>query len=276
MENFTKYTTIMEQNIEYKSVIIPLLPQNQYVKILDYGGGTGMLSKIIKISNPQAIVHLADTNPEMLGMAKYNHSADEYINPYLTPITEKYDVIILCSVLHEVEEKKRLIQKLYNNLYSFGQFIIRDGYAEDPVNNSITSYQLRHPEEAYRFYKACGNSIIGRLNLDFYKDVVMGSKNDLRAFLQTYTWGWDSMEREKHENQIWLSRSAALHLFEHKIDGFQYPLKKHYFPETLEYIPICQPNYFNHMNELIVMKDMWNTHAIVNITKINMGGGLYE
>lgn len=256
----------MGENIGYKTAIIPLIPRGE-VNILDYGGGTGILSQAIRMSNPWAYITIADISESMLEIARERNSADEYVLmpnrlPYKT-----YDVIILCSILHEVEDREKLIKELSPSLKPGGLLIIRDGYAELPVNNKWDSLKLVDFEDAYTFFtEDCYGGTIFRLDLDFNESesMIFGRLNDLRAFVDTYTWGRESVEREKHENRLWMNKESLIKLFTYSNPskyGSEYNLN------SLTCIPICQPGYFTYLEKIIKVDKMWNTHAIATIRK---------
>lgn len=261
MDNFTKYTSRMELNIEYKTILLPLIPQGE-VKILDLGGGTGALSKMIKISNPLAEVHLADSSTEMLELAEENKSADKYFNVQTDEVPKDYDAIVMCSMLHEVPNRKSFVEQITRHLKPGGSIIIRDGFAESEDDNDFVVYKLIDPEDAEDFYNSCKGTMIGKLPITFFGGHIIGFANDVRAFLDTYTWGWDSKPRESQENKLWCSIEEVYDLF-----GCEEYEECKYDLSSLLYVPICQFNYFDHMSKLIEVKNMWNTHAIIAIKK---------
>ena len=255
----------MDANISYKTAILPLLPTGE-VNILDYGGGVGGLSQIIKMSNPKAYVTIADISKEMLEIAETRGNANEYVlMPKQLPYN-MFDAIILCSVLHEVEDKQQLIKDLTPSLRPGGIIIIRDGFAEESYNNKWNIIKPLDYGDAYDFYFLdCYDSIIFDLDLDFNytEGTISGLENDLRAFVDTYTWGRESVAREKHENRLWMNKDSVTKLFsipdKDRLNMFNL--------ESLTFTPICQPNYFTHLQKIIKVDKMWNTHAIATIKK---------
>ena len=96
------------------------------VKLLDIGCGTGLSTKLIldsKIGTTVESVTLLDTSPQMLKQAEKKASRwnVQYtlINGHLNSVNEKFDIIVICSVLHHIPDLpvflKEVDQKLNPN-----------------------------------------------------------------------------------------------------------------------------------------------------------------
>ena len=269
--NFDNFVQRMNSNIGYKSVILPLLPKGG-VNILDVGGGAGVLSHQMKISNPHAHITLLDHDVEMLKIAKENKTADLYVSDMSELAYHTYDAIVLCSVLHEIPHWDSFFEKLLRYIKPGGKFIIRDGFKSENTatmdilmeHNSFKPkkdyrIKLKNPLEAIAFFLKCGEkSFIGKLSLQFTDDgYVMGMKDDVRTFLQTYTWGFESMHREKNENHLFATKDE---LYE-RITPYVCMNEN-----TFKYTPICQQDYFKHLSKIAEIDEMWNTHFVLEVT----------
>lgn len=256
-KNLQDFMETMNGNISYKTAILPLLPKGR-VNILDVGGGTGVLSHAIKMSNPNAHITLVDHSEEMLKTARKNNTADLYVSSIEELPKAAYDAVVLCSVLHEIPEWQKVIGASYRLLKIGGVLIIRDGYDSSGDRPQDFHLILKNPTRAKYFFDSCDeNSIIGGLDLRFEGDQIIGKERDVKAFLQTYTWGLESLHREQHENHLFATLGDIA--WGCKLAGFDM--------KTFKSTPICQQNYFKHLDKLVELTEMWNTHIIVKVTK---------
>lgn len=261
MNEMQKFMATLDSNLGYKTAILPLLPKGK-VNILDFGGGTGVLSNAIKLSNPEAHVAILDINEEMLATAKQNNTADFYCNSIESLPHQAYDAIVLCSVLHELKYWRYTLKNLQTKLRSGGILVIRDGMRSRrysyPRENGY-SVKLRNPEKAKQFFEKCeAGSLISKLSIYFEEDYLVGDTDDVRSFLQTYTWGEDALEREQHENHLFASVNEIKSFL---CDDLEYN------PDDFKATEICQQNYFKHLDKLIEVEEMWNTHMIITSKK---------
>lgn len=261
MNEMQKFMATLDSNLGYKTAILPLLPKGK-VNILDFGGGTGVLSNAIKLSNPEAHVAILDINEEMLATAKQNNTADFYCNSIESLPHQAYDAIVLCSVLHELKYWRYTLKNLQTKLRSGGIFVIRDGVRSRRYSyprESGYSVKLRNPEKAKQFFEKCETgSLISKLSIYFEEDYLAGDIDDVRSFLQTYTWGEDALEREQHENHLFASVNEIKSFL---CDDLEYN------PDDFKATEICQQNYFKHLDKLIEVEEMWNTHMIITSKK---------
>lgn len=250
--NFEQYIERMSDNLRYKLEILNYIPKREGLRILDFGCGSGILSKHICEFRPDCIVHALDSNLEMLKVAKLNNSADRYFENIERLQYNKYDVIILSSVLHESEDKFLLMDILSQHIDKENQgcFIIRDGYYDDRTKHPITAMKLRDVEDAKFFKSLAGDSLVGNLKLEFEGDYVIGQEKDIRNFLQTYTWGAKSLHREKDELHL-ISESTYREIQE-VINS------RHFYIHR-----VCQDQYFHHLDRIVKIEEPWLTHAIV-------------
>lgn len=249
MDNYSQYIERMDSNMKFKVEMLKDIPRDRPINILDYGCGSGELSRIMKLTFPLALVYALDTNPKMLQLAKKNNSADFYISE---PDANKYDVIILSSVLHEVEDKLDFVETLAR--YALrrngdSMIIIRDGLIREQDRKKEAYISLINPLEAYRFFQEAGDTLVGRLNLNFSRDRLSGTEEDVRNFLQTYTWGFESLSREVHELQV-LPESLYTEI----------QLKTG--PTRVSYQIRTQKEYFKHLAKIVHHPHTWETHMI--------------
>ena len=253
-ENFEQYIDSMTDNLKYKLEVLKYIPNRSNLKVLDFGCGSGILSKHLKDYLVGCEIHALDSSKEMLKIAKENDSAHLYFSSTEELESNSYDAIILSSVLHEVSDKKLLMRILSElvNKDNNGRIIIRDGYISDKDCDKICySTYMKDVEEAMDFYELAGNSLVGNLGISFCGNVMIGSAQDVRNFLQTYTWGFKSLHREKDE----------LHII--KASDFE-EFRDIVGCETYDIYPICQDDYFEHLKKIVNLSgDKWDTHAIV-------------
>ena len=253
-ENFEQYIDSMTDNLKYKLEVLKYIPNRSNLKVLDFGCGSGILSRHIKEFRPDCTVHALDSNEEMLEIARLHDSAHRYFKNVQRLQNNKYDVIILSSVLHEVSDKKLLMRILSElvNKENNGRIIIRDGYISNKDCGKICySAYMKDVKEAMDFYELAGNSLVGNLGISFCGNVMIGSSHDVRNFLQTYTWGFKSLHREKDELHI--IKASDFEKFGDIVGC-----------ETYDIYPICQDDYFEHLKKIVNLNgDKWDTHAIV-------------
>ena len=253
MGNFKEYISRMDSNMKYKLKILENIPDGFDGNILDFGCGSGILSRHIRALFPKATVVAYDVNENMLQVARENRSAVYYISKYKELKKFGFDIIIFSSVLHELSPQVEAIVEVKKLLKSNspGLIIIRDGFIRDRDKDDIRTIKLRDPEEAYRFYQAAGDSLVGNLELYFSKNELHGCDIDVRNFLQTYTWGFQSLYREAHELQV---------IPESVYKSIEKELK----PNSVDYQILTQAEYFLHLKDIADFEGTWDTHVIAS------------
>lgn len=251
--NFDKYVKVMENNLRYKKSILDYIPSNHPLKILDYGCGSGLLTEYIASQFPSALVCGYDSSEEMVNLArKRKRYKQGYFYSTLDFEAQSFNIIVLSSVMHEVEEKEELLTYLSSLLKKEkgSKIIIRDGFIEAERENEVMVMQLQNPLEAISFKNLAGDSKVGNLPIEFKDSNMTGSQRSIKNFLQTYTWGVESLAREK--NELHLISDKEYERFGKAIGCTNFILK-----------PYCQENYFYYLQEIIKVRAKWNTHAIV-------------
>ena len=253
MGNFKEYISRMDSNMRYKLKILENIPSDFDGSVLDFGCGSGILSRHIRALFPKATVVAYDINENMLQVARENRSAAYYISKYEELKNFGFDIIILSSVLHELSPQVTAVVEIKKLLKPNepGLIIIRDGFIRDCDKDDLRTIKLRDPEEAYHFYQAAGDSLVGNLELYFGKSELHGCDIDVRNFLQTYTWGFQSLYREAHELQV---------IPESVYKEIEQKLK----PDFVDYQVLTQAEYFLHLNDIIDFQGTWDTHVIAS------------
>ena len=246
--NKLEFAKRMDGNLKYKEVLIDQIPPGP-IRVLDFGCGSGSLTREIRVRRPEATIHALDQDIELLETAMERDAAHKYMLSIDHAEYYSYDVVILSSVIHEIENLDFFFGMLRWYVKKGGLILVRDGLAKS--GNEEIRLRLVEPLVAKAFYLECGDSIIGNLDIRFEGDEVVGDVNDVRNFLQTYTWGFESLPREKNEKFLRLDKEG------YKRIGKQIGAKTFIWE-------VCQKDYFEHLKKLVVLKDgTWTTHALV-------------
>lgn len=155
---------------------VPYL-ENKKIEILDFGCGTGLFLKQLKNLNLNANLSGVEISVKMLEAAKKNLGPDFYNRLYLLPddlqkIThQKYDLIILSSVLHHIDVNQRT--KTFYNLSELlnpkGFLIIFEHNPLNPITKLVVKNTkidknaiLLKPQEIVEYFTKTGQ-------FDFFK-----------------------------------------------------------------------------------------------------------
>ena len=108
---------------------IKMIEKLQFCKgmsVLDLGCGTGNLTKMLSDRvGPEGRIIAVDPDKERLQIARESYSASniEYIEADDNTFPEgQYDLIFANTVIHWIQDKRALFEKVYDNLKSGGQF----------------------------------------------------------------------------------------------------------------------------------------------------------
>ena len=114
--------------------------ESKTLSLLDIGCGTGLSSQILlnsKLGAHISQVTLLDTSPNMLKFAEAKAKTwgkpYKTVNGYLASLTEKFDVIIISSVLHHIPDLEVFLGQVSDALHSGGILI----HLQDPNGDSI-------------------------------------------------------------------------------------------------------------------------------------------
>lgn len=119
-------------------------------KVLDLGGGTGLLSCYLLEKYPNAKITLVDLADNMLNVARERFKDNPNISyvkgDYLTyEFNQKYDIIMSSLSIHHIPElaKKELYDKCVNLLFEGGIFINADQFLDpNPIVEKLFSYKF--------------------------------------------------------------------------------------------------------------------------------------
>ncbi len=137
-----------------------LINSNQYkakdLKLLDIGCGTGLSTKLVidsSLGNHVNNITLLDSSPNMLKEATKKaaqwNKPFKTINGYLTDVDGKFDVIMICSVLHHIPDLQSFLKQVNDRLNPGGILI----HLQDPNYDHLSSpiyLQRRKDYEASR------------------------------------------------------------------------------------------------------------------------------
>ena len=165
------------------------LPKN--LRLLDIGSGTGLSTELLlntKLGKNIDHVSLLDTSSKMLALAekRIQNLNKEYTlyNSDVIDIVDKFDVIIVCSVLHHIPDLPQFLQHI-NKIQNPGGILIHlqdpnGDFKDDAIFKSrVESYNNRVPKTAqnntYKKLKNFVKSIIGgkKSYIDQVNDVLL-------------------------------------------------------------------------------------------------------
>ncbi|MED3440245.1 methyltransferase domain-containing protein [Bacillus subtilis] len=178
-------------------------------KVLDSGCGSGVLTEALYSRGYKA--HGIDLSLLSYKEMRKRGLVDKFIHGNLLDMSIyfdecQFDTVIFSSVLHEVYsyngfEKNNIVETLRNALKiikSGGRIIIRDGVKCSDNKERIIRFKDKNDAlfltEYCRRFK--GREILYQ-QVDKYAFSM--DANDAMEFLYTFTWGWDSFEREVQE-----------------------------------------------------------------------------
>lgn len=132
----------------YKNESIPV----NKINLLDIGCGTGLSTQILlnsKLGSHIDNITLLDTSPNMLKFAEEKakrwNKTHALINGHVSDLKEKYDCIIICSVLHHIPDLKLFLSQVDNVLNSGGILI----HLQDPNGDYLDDFDYLKRVNAY-------------------------------------------------------------------------------------------------------------------------------
>lgn len=214
-----EYIKQMNRSIGDKKKMLSYITGN---KVLDAGCGGGVLSSVLTANG-------YDTYGIDLSLLSYSEMKNrglghKFIHGNLLDMSlyfneGEFDTIIFSSVLHEVYSyngfKLGDIDKTLENAMKIipkgGRIIIRDGVK----NSNLEKRRIRfkNPNDILFLTEYCRKFKGRRVS---YKQIdkltFEMNVNDAMEFLYTYTWGWDSFDREVQEQYGVMSLNEYIHL----------------------------------------------------------------
>lgn len=268
--NGEKYLSRMS-NVVDKNNIVSFLKNPDNDKILDFGCGDGPMSDYFSPDNYIGF----DISEFMVQKAQSKHPRYRFVSELHD---EKFNAILFSSVLHEVyaynnhtfEDVVNCLVNMKKHLQPYGRFVIRDGILPDIFNPCCNLHSVpamnfgncdddktfvnhpvvaKNPEDAMNFLKFLQHNSSFDFGLQIDRNgVFSGNFSDLVHFLNVYTWGWGSVEREKNERVNVFSLENWCDIFEKA--GFNI-IEKHV---------ITQDDYFVHLEKFVALNGLrWET-----------------
>lgn len=246
--NFDKYVKRMSRT-KNKDLLMSYIPDG--ATVLDFGCGSGEMSKNF---SPESYVGY-DLSVQMIDEASSRHPG--YV--FVSELGDRtFDVVMFSSVLHEIYSYNNysyravvdVLREVRQYLNDGGVILIRDGIMG--VENGVTEYALRNTDDATAFLEVLNKDNPLPHNVFISDGKLVGKHRDVVAFLNVYTWGWDSLPREKFERVNFatnLDYNVMIHQGGYEIAAFD---------------TISQEDYFKHLGKLVDLNgDTWLTKAFI-------------
>lgn len=116
-------------------------PTTKNLSLLDVGCGTGLSTQIVlnsKLGNYIESISLLDSSPKMLLKAEQKaamwNKKYKLLNGYVIDVNQKFDVIIICSVLHHIPQLEAFLQQIDAILNPGGILI----HLQDPNGDNLS------------------------------------------------------------------------------------------------------------------------------------------
>ena len=257
MENYNNdkntYITRMNKTALSKfDVLKPYLKKK--TKVLDYG--SGISPEFIKsVQQTGAKYYAYDISPTVQNELA-NLNIDVITDENLEKSKEKYDIIFMSSVFHEIisymsrPERTKVLKQIYRNLKKDGKLIIRD-WAN---NNSDNPYKInmkseKASKEVDRWVKKLKeNSIIQNIEKINNKEYKTTEKEAYEVIFHV-VWGLQSLERESKEEyniqdylEKWLIKPLNFKvssIIEEKDESYLQYLKKYFKLDEVPFNTKC-------------------------------------
>lgn len=155
--------------------IIPFSNQ-QKIRVLDLGAGTGLFSKVILEAFPRAEIMLMDVAEKMLDVARerFTENADQIqinVSDYRElDANESFDLIISSLSIHHLEDKEKhvLIGAVFNALKNHGVFVNVDQIRGETeiIKKLYWNRWLQHVKQSGATHEQIESSIARRAEFD--------------------------------------------------------------------------------------------------------------
>ena len=257
MENYNNdkntYITRMNKTALSKfDVLKPYLKKK--TKVLDYG--SGISPEFIKsVQQTGAKYYAYDISPTVQNELA-NLNIDVITDENLAKSKEKYDIIFLSSVFHEIisymsrPERTKVLKQIYRNLKKDGKLIIRD-WANNNLDNlyTINTKSEKASKEVDRWVKKLKeNSIIQNVEKINNKEYKTTEKEAYEVIFHV-VWGLQSLERESKEEyniqdylEKWLLKPLNFKvssIIEEKDESYLQYLQKYFILDEVPFNTKC-------------------------------------
>jgi 2-polyprenyl-3-methyl-5-hydroxy-6-metoxy-1,4-benzoquinol methylase len=125
-----------ERSVAIAAELKKMIPLNHYMKALEYGSGTGILSFLLKDEFSE--ITLMDSSREMINVCieKAEYHKTKHIKPLWFDLEHKdfggkFDMIFNQMVLHHVNNVEAILKTFYSLLNPGGYLAVADLYKED-------------------------------------------------------------------------------------------------------------------------------------------------
>lgn len=126
----------MERSVAIAAELEKMIPINPYMRALEYGAGTGLLSFLLKdrfseitlMDNSQEMIKVCVEKTEYL---KTNHILPLWFDLEHKDYDDRFDIIYNQMVLHHVNDYEAIIYTFHSMLNPGGYLAIADLYPED-------------------------------------------------------------------------------------------------------------------------------------------------
>ena len=116
-------------------------------EILDFGGGTGLLT--LPLAKQAEFVTLVDISEKMLEQARLKAEQQDVKNIQFleqdlleTPLEQKFDLIVVCRVLHHMSDLDAALSLFHQHLKEDGKLLIADFTKTEPKHHGFDIAEL--------------------------------------------------------------------------------------------------------------------------------------
>lgn len=208
-----RYFDRMASSLNDKKRVLDYVKQG---RVLDVGAGGGELSNVLQkfgnsvwaIDGSEASIHrINERFPDVNTLTCYvSELADHFEEGF-------FDTIICSSILHEVfsyaegnmDDKFDAVEEAFgifhNLLAPGGCLVIRDGIRPDDAEKVVRlRFETMDGVDFFDRYSVVSPFYLnGTVHFDHDGEYFVGSYASAMELLYTYTWGWDSFDRESQE-----------------------------------------------------------------------------
>jgi len=243
------------------------------INIFDFGCGSGSLITHLETLYPKSKLVGFDKSEFMIKRAKENNHVGLFLSRFdelelFVKNNGYFDYILLNSVLHEIYSYENrfdsvidLLKKLSQYLKDKGKYIVRDGLLDTTSvtdKNQTEQIELIDPEEATSFLDEYTQLSPFPNKLSIEDGKITGRWNEVREFLNKYTWGFESLYRESQEIVNFASRDMYHELF--NLAGFK--IEKE--------LILSQEDFFSHLSKIVkIGEKRWNTKIVFSAIRSN-------